>query len=951
MLQRFLWLSLLAVGLLPAMASAQMPLITRLSAQQNPRGIEWFTVETPHFRIIYPDSLGGEAQRVATLLERYYKPLGASLRAEPERLTVVLNNSNMTSNAVVAWSPRRSEWYAMPNASTDILGPVDWYRLLAAHEGRHVVQERAVRTGWTGLAARIFGDNTAAVLGGTLYYPSWFWEGDAVGTETAFTESGRGRQPSFTARARGLAAADYSYSYYQAFQGSYRTILPDRYEQGYLITSWVRRHYGDSAWSRVIDYAAWNPLPPFAMSWGLKHVTGKSLAEVHRAAIAEADSLWTEQRRRVSETAARVVSPVDESYHVWSRPQYSGDGSVIALYSDLNTVTQLVKLSNGERKVLVSRPALGSDLYFHVQGHKAVWAEYEEDPRYGQQSYYVIKLLDLESGSVKRLTDRTRLFSPALSPDGNTIAAVELSLSRSTSLVLLDAATGERKGSIANKGGTMLSPVWAPDGRSLYFVQVDEARGNALRRVALDGRDTSTVIDFSHQAIAYPVAAGEYLYYSSPASGLDAIWAVDTTSGKRFRVASRRFGARQPAVHPSGSRLIFSDNSSTGYDLAEIDLDASTWQTESQVSVDAVLLADSVVAQERRLSDVSPTDSVTQWPTRPYGGWSRLFDFHSLVLAPAYDGIGTAVMLESRNMLNTFGTSIGAVVSAEEGTVAFEAGASYAGLPVILDGAFRIGSRASTYSDSVELNRGYSWNEQSVTLAARLPLTRVAGLRRQSLVLSAALGITQVSDQPVAFAYENANGRFAPVSYGLSASHFLTAAHRDLQQLGASATIVYAHTPFESPYRGHLFAAKGVVVLPGLMNNHALLLDAGHEEQRRDSYEFSRQVIAARGYGGRYHDTFTRFGVTYRAPLFYPDLALGPIIYARRVQGAVFADVARGEERALAESRRYRSVGVELSTDLALFGTRLTTTYGVRLSRLFDGPRRSRVQFIFQIPQ
>ena len=182
-------------------AAAQMPLITRLSTFQNPRGISWFTIETQHFRVLYPDSLAAEAQRVAHLLEASYAPLGHSLKKQPERLTVVLNNQSMTSNASVAWSPRRSEWYAMPNPTVDALGPVDWYRLLAVHEGRHVVQERAVRAGWIGLASRLFGDNTTALLGGSLYFPAWFWEGDAVGIETALTPFGRGRLPPGTGSA------------------------------------------------------------------------------------------------------------------------------------------------------------------------------------------------------------------------------------------------------------------------------------------------------------------------------------------------------------------------------------------------------------------------------------------------------------------------------------------------------------------------------------------------------------------------------------------------------------------------------------------------------------------------------------------------------------------------------------------------------------------------------
>jgi hypothetical protein len=943
---------------LPAGSAAQMPIVTQLSTMQNPPGIAWFTVETPHFRVIYPDSLAGEAQRVASLLERTYEPLGRSLRARPERLTVVLNNQSMTTNAYVAWSPRRSQWYAMPSLTTDALGPGEWYRLLAVHEGRHVAQERATRRGWIGLASRIFGENTTAALAGSLYFPAWFWEGDAVGLETALTPFGRGRQPSFTGRMRGLRAAGESYEYYPAWQGSYRTLYPDWYELGYVLTSYVRRHHGDSAWAKVIARAAWNPLPPFALSAALHHVTGKSLTELHRAAVAEIDALWTQQRGAVIETPATRLSPPDEAYHVWSQPQYAADGSIIAAYTDLETVTQLVRLREGRREVLLHRAGIIGDLQFHVRGDRVVWSEYEVDPRYGERSYLVIRRLDLTTGKVTRLTDRSRLFAPSLSPDGRTIVAVELSEARRTSLVLLDAETGKESGRLSTDGmQTLLSPAWAPDGRSVYAVHVDSVRGNALFRFPFGGGSPSRIIDYTADAIARPTPAGAHVLFGSPRSGLDNIWGVDTATRVLYRVSSRKFGAYQPAVSSSGDRLLFSDYSARGFEIAEMAMDSSNWLVDSSVPRQMVLFADSVVAQEAALSERAAASSPgvradrSEWPVRAYRGWSRLVDFHSLTLAPTSDGLNAGLMLESRNMLNTLGLSIGGVVNVDEGTGAIEAGASYAGLPMIVDGAARLGSRVSTYTDTAGAEHAFSWKEQSLTLAARLPLTRLFGQQRQSLTASAAIGLTEIRDQPVEFLFENNNGRFAPVSYRLSASHVRAAAYRDLLQSGASALMTYRHTPFATPYRSHLLAARGILVLSAPLPNHAVVIDAAHQEQRRDTYEFASEIGVPRGFRSRYHDRLSRAGISYHMPLLYPDLAIGPLVYSRRLQGAVFADAGRGSDRTDSSVTNYRSIGAELTTDLAFFGTRSTTRLGVRLSQRLTGDKRAVAQFIVQLPQ
>ena len=945
---------------------AQMPLITRLSTSQNPRGIAWYTIETPHYRIIYPDSLAAEARRAARLLEESYGPLGNSLQVRPERLTVVLNNQAMTSNASVAWSPRRSEWYALPNTSVDALGPVDWYRLLAVHEGRHVVQERAVRRGWIGLASRIFGENTA-YYGGSLYFPAWFWEGDAVGMETALTPFGRGRLPSFTARMRGLRAAGKPYEYYPAWQGTYRTAYPDWYELGYVLTTHVRRHYGDSTWRKVIARAAWNPLPPFALSAALKHFTGKSLTQIHRAAVAEIDSLWALQRAAVSETPATVLSPPDGSYHVWSQPQLAADGSVIAAYADLNTVTQLVRLREGRREVLVPRMGIAGDVDFHVRGNRVVWAEREVDPRYAERSYLVLRRLDLGTGRVTRLTDRTRLFGPRLSPDGTTIAAIEFSQARRTTLVLLDAETGLETGRIPNEEQrTLIAPAWAPDGRSVYAVHIDSVRGNALLKISLDGT-SSVVIGHMKDGISRPTPAGRFVLFGSPRSGLDAVWAVDTATRALFRVNSRRFGAYAPAVAPTGDRLLFSDYTPNGSDVASMPLEPSAWVPDERVARVAVLFADSVVAQEARLmaergvdagqrrgetgTPHAPRESLQIGQARRYRGWSRLIDFHSLSLAPTSNGSNAGLVLESRNMLNTFALSIGGVTNLDERTAAIEAGASYGGLPVILDGALRYGSRASTYTDSADAERRFSWHERSAVLAGRLPLTRVFGQQRQSLTASAAIGLTEIRDQPVAFSFENNNGRFAPVSYALSGSHVRAAAYRDLFQTGAIASVSYRHTPFTTPYRSHLLAVRGTLILPAPFPNHALVIEGGHQEQRRDTYEFSSEIGVPRGFSSRYHDRLTRAGAAYHLPLLYPDLALGPLVYARRVQGALFADAGRGADRHGARVVDYRSIGAELTTDLAFFGTRSTSRMGVRLSQRLSGDRSTVTQFIVQLPQ
>jgi hypothetical protein len=237
-----------------------------------------------------------------------------------------------------------------------------------------------------------------------------------------------------------------------------------------------------------------------------------------------------------------------------------------------------------------------------------------------------------------------------------------------------------------------------------------------------------------------------------------------------------------------------------------------------------------------------------------------------------------------------------------------------------------------------------------VNAALRLPLVRLSGQTRESIVATAGVAMTQISDQPVSFRLDNNNGRFTPVSYTVTATHFRRAAVRDLLPTGAAATAVYRHTPLGGDYEGHLLAARGAIYLPGLAAHHAFVLDGAREEQRPTNYRFSTEYLFPRGYASRFYEHFTRVGATYSLPLLYPDLAFGPWAYVRRVQGAAFGDIGRGSTRTGARVTDYRSIGTELTADIAPFGLRYAVRAGVRVSRTLTAPQRTVGEFVLTLP-
>src|SRR3546814_19038809 len=94
-------------------------------------------MEIPHFQVIFPEVLLGEARRTAEILE-YFRPYESSpLRDFPEKTPILLQNQTVISNGFVTLAPRRDEFYMTPPQNN---GPGDWVTRLPVNELRHLAQ-------------------------------------------------------------------------------------------------------------------------------------------------------------------------------------------------------------------------------------------------------------------------------------------------------------------------------------------------------------------------------------------------------------------------------------------------------------------------------------------------------------------------------------------------------------------------------------------------------------------------------------------------------------------------------------------------------------------------------------------------------------------------------------------------------------------------------------------
>ncbi len=905
----------------------------------NDPDLDWWSIETAHFRITYERGLEPVAQRTARLAEAIYDRLVGPLGYVPDERTEILltdftDIANGSANSIPYNQVRL--FVTAPADLSPLNDYGDWYLGLLTHEYTHILHTDNVSG-----VAKIFNKVFGKTFSPNQAQPHWFIEGLAVVAESDYTSGGRIRSSLFDAYLRAdvldgkFAGLDQISSNAQRWpQGNLWYLYGSRF------LHWISEVYGRDVLRAVsVDYGA--TLVPFGINRAIRRQTGRTYVELYQGFYDYLSRTFGKQIREVRRRGLREGRRItfhgrQASYpsFVPDRGRYQPDdgGHQVAYYKDDLThragvyVLSLPKDPQPPAELpstLVARANNETPVSFAPDGDLLLASIVPFKVVYRKSELFRVaagKRADGGSESYRhQLTSGLRATAPTINPDGDRLAFT-VNEHGTTALMTADVRAD---GSLAHirqlvaperRFDQAFTPTFSPDGKYLAYSAWRAGGYRDIRLVDLaNGKVTEVTHDRSLDTNPTWSPDGSRLYFASDRSGIFNIYELRIDGGALRQVTNVRTLAAMPAISPDGRTLVYVGYTSAGYDLYAMPLDETRY-------LDAPPPPDDrpgdhgqppPVAFERKRYNPLPT-------LRPYSYWFQY--------APGNFG-GNALTLTAIGQDIAGQHSIGLSVVADTAAPLpqFALDYTYGRLPVDL--GVHAGNRVLPRSDYRIADEHPQYLEKSYSVRTSLSYRRPEEFASQSFGLSytaslvdASLPVASVDLDPnstitqrpkrgflgsvhVGYGIGRIEGgldtpgpaRGWALSVGLDVADKATGSEDSFYQVNYTAT---GYLPM--PWRGNhvlalrsgggmstgTFTRRGTFFVGGYNLDNVSLLD------NITSGAFNGAFVL-RGYPPSVYrgSAFLLESVEYRLPIAVPDRGVSTLpIYLRRVDGNLFLD-------------------------------------------------------------
>ncbi|TVQ66027.1 MAG: hypothetical protein EA360_07345 [Balneolaceae bacterium] len=594
------WLLLLLVS--PVLSSAQI----RPGDLSYPNNhLKWFTLESDHFLIHFQPGSEEAARYSASIAEMIYEPVTTFYDHEPDRkVSIVLRDREDYSNGAAFFFDNKIEIW-LPSIDTPFRGSHDWFHNVITHEFIHMIQLGASMRRNPAIPALylqwlnyenvrrpdvLYGYPNGIITHPfpALGIPAWFAEGAAQYQIEGFRFDERDSHREMILREHLLTENILSLTEMSHFSSKNSLERELVYNQGFAFVSWLTENFGESVIAKLTAASA--EMSKRNFNHILKSVTGSEADDLFESWI---QYELNRVREELPETVQDIPETVSDNGFLHFHPQRPPDSNMTAYLSnqgrDDNRLSLIFREENpGTEKAPAGfihppndspynydetrfsgrfSPRAANRFSFSPDGSTVAYSRHSVN-RLGE-NYLDLWLYSIDSSESVRLTKNGRLQDPAWHPSLPILAAIQHQ-NGTQNLVTADVATGD----IAvltrfSEWETLYTPVWAPDGKSLWF-----SRGNRSNRDIwiLDIESGEMKPLLYHSGIDFrdpwPGVDGKWLYFSSDATGIFNIYRLRLEDQMIQQVTQLRGGGFMP--WSDGKTLLFSEFRGNGYQISEM---------------------------------------------------------------------------------------------------------------------------------------------------------------------------------------------------------------------------------------------------------------------------------------------------------------------------------------------------------------------------------------------
>lgn len=390
--------------------------------------IEWKTIETPHFSLIFDSRQQRVAQIYALKAEQAFAATAPTFGVWPEKTVIYLDDStDLANGSATPWPYPTINAYPVLPLSNEVVGSYgDWGLELLTHEYTHILNFTPAN-GVMKPLRWVFG----SIIAPNVLLPRWYSEGLAVEMETRYSKYGRLRSSGFLSIARAMAAEG---KLRDEDIGRINESIPDfpggnrPYLMGALIWDELTRKAGDkiigelnTAYSRRIPFFLNAPLNDrLGVNW--RDVLNDAYDRVEKRTLAQIEVI-----NAAGEMKERLVAR--EGYYSRS-PAVSPNGAHLAFISQTVDTDDLVMIAprSGVTFGRAKRVAEGIDVNrvsWLPDSSGFIYDAIDTVNRYYSYSDLYRCDLDGDRCRTKKLTRALRAREPVVSPDGRALVYVQ----------------------------------------------------------------------------------------------------------------------------------------------------------------------------------------------------------------------------------------------------------------------------------------------------------------------------------------------------------------------------------------------------------------------------------------------------------------------------------------------------------------------------------------------